>query len=162
MLEFCGLEKVTLDANGRVKFSSRVLADFKHYESSDIVFHCLPEGALAIYPIENWAKIRASEEASAKGINQSLLRRRQMRMMGAMTQKDKLSNQGRVTLPAMFREMCQLRPSEELMVVGSELGVELWNSESWAKEMQLMHSHSLEKGENEMAADLVDFENVEE
>ena len=155
MLEFCGLEKVTLDANGRLKFSPRFLADFQNYEANEIVFHCLPEGALGIYPLIRWEEMKAEESRNSTQGQSSLLQRRQRRLMGAMTQKDKLSNQGRVTLPVMFRDLCSLSAGEEIVVLGCEVGVELWNAAAWAKEMSLMQGHSLEKGENEMIADLV-------
>ena len=51
MIPFCGFDKCLLDANSRLKLSPRVLADFER-RGGDIVLHCLPEGALAVYPEE--------------------------------------------------------------------------------------------------------------
>lgn len=159
VLEFCGLEKCLLDASGRIKFGSRILADFQKFDATEVVLHCLPEGALAIYPVQNWQVMKAEEEAKQAAV-QSVLRRRQMRMMGAMTRKEKLSNQGRVTLPQMFREMCSLLSGEDVVVVGCEMGVELWNVEKWNAELALMQGHALEKGQNEMSADLEQLEEM--
>ena len=154
MLQFCGLEKSQVDANGRVKLSSRLQQEFASYDSLSVVLYCLPEGGIGIYPISEWEKIKPNLDAVKQQFTGSVLARRRMRMLGAMTHKEKVSNQGRITLPQMFREMCGIEPKKEVMVVGSEFGVEIWSSEKWMQEMQLMQEHSLEKGEMEMNADL--------
>ncbi|MCH2206453.1 MAG: hypothetical protein MK132_11345 [Lentisphaerales bacterium] len=154
MLQFCGLEKTQLDANGRVKFSSRLQQSFKDYGSQTVVLYCLPEGAIGIYPVTEWEKIKPDLRPIQQQFTGSVLARRRMRMMGAMTSKENLSNQGRVTLPLMFREICGIEAGKEVVLVGSEFGVEIWSQEKWQQEMALMQSHSLEKGEMEMSADL--------
>ena len=54
----------------------------------------------------------------------------------------------------MFREMCSLEPGAEVVLVGSEFGVEVWGAEAWQREMLLMQQHSMDKGEIELNADL--------
>ena len=44
MLAFCGLDRCSVDANGRIKLSPRVIEDFAR-RGSDVVLHCLPECA---------------------------------------------------------------------------------------------------------------------
>ena len=41
MVPFCGFDRCSLDANGRIKLSPRVLADFER-SGADMVLHCLP------------------------------------------------------------------------------------------------------------------------
>ena len=154
MLQFCGLEKSQLDANGRLKLGARLQSSFASYGSQTVVLYCLPEGGIGIYPLAEWEKIKPELKAIQQQFTGSILARRRMRMMGAMTSKENLSNQGRITLPQMFRQMCGIDASSEVMIVGSEFGVEVWSAEAWQKEMMLMQSHSLEKGEIEMNADL--------
>ena len=40
------------------------------------------------------------------------------------------------------------------MVVGVEIGVEIWNCERWKAEQDCVMKHAIEKGENEMIGDL--------
>ena len=49
MLEFCGQEKCTLDANGRIKLNNNLIRSFRRYSEEEIILHCLPEGAIAAY-----------------------------------------------------------------------------------------------------------------
>ena len=154
MLQFCGLEKSQLDGSGRLKLGARLQQSFASYGSSTVVLYCLPEGAVGIYPISEWEKIRPELEEIRQQFTGSILARRRMRMIGAMTSREKLSNQGRVTLPQMFREICGLGAGDEVVLVGSEFGIEVWSQAAWQKEMDLLRQHSLEKGEMEMTADL--------
>ena len=154
MLQFCGLEKTQLDANGRLKLSARLMSSFANYDSSSVVIYCLPEGGIGIYPLAEWERIKPDLNSVQQKFTGSMMARRQMRMMGAMTSKENLSNQGRITLPQMFREICGMEAGTEVILVGSEFGIEVWSSEAWNKEMLLMQQHSLDKGEIELNADL--------
>lgn len=154
MLQFCGLEKTQLDGNGRLKLGARLQQSFASFDSQTVVLYCLPEGGIGIYPLAEWEKVKPDLKVIQQEFTGSVLARRRMRMIGAMTSQENLSNQGRVRIPQMFREMCQLEPNSEVMLVGSEFGVEVWSSDKWQKEMMLMQQHSLEKGEMEMNADL--------
>jgi len=154
MLQFCGLEKTQLDASGRLKFGARLQQSFASYGSSTVVLYCLPEGGIGIYPMAEWQKIKPDLQEIQQQFTGSILARRRMRMMGSMISQESLSNQGRITLPQMFREMCGIEAGSEIMLVGSEFGIEVWSAERWQKEMELMQQHTLEKGEMEMSADL--------
>ena len=63
MIPFCGQDKCTLDANGRVKLSPHFLRDFRAH-GSEVVTHCLPEGALGIYPVSVWRHLREASAAT--------------------------------------------------------------------------------------------------
>lgn len=155
MLAFCGQDRCSIDANGRIKFSPRVLSDFEEQSSGEIVLHCLPEGAVAVYPEDVYLQMRRSEPKPAERAAASLVFRRQLRRAGAMTQSEKLSAQGRITLPQAYRDYAGLLPGTDVVVVGVEIGVEIWNAERWKTEMEAINQHYLEKGERELAADLV-------
>jgi DNA-binding transcriptional regulator/RsmH inhibitor MraZ len=43
-----------------------------------------------------------------------------------------------------------------MMVVGVEIGLEIWSRERWEQEMIRIQAHMADKGEREMAADLVE------
>lgn len=154
MVEFCGLSKSSLDANGRIRLCPQLQKDFLRHDEAEIILHCYPEGALTIYPVSTWEAIRARDLEQKDLAAHSVVYRRELRSFGALTHRDKLTNQGRVTIPQMFRELCKLESGKELMVAGCEIGVELWNPELWQQEFIKINEHNLTKGQNEMQNDL--------
>ena len=155
MLAFCGQDYCQIDANGRVKLSPRVISDFMEKCSGEIVMHCLPEGALAIYPEHIYLEMRRQEEAPAARAASSMVFRRELRRFGALSSADRITAQGRLTIPHGFREYAGLLPGTEIVVVGVEIGVELWNAERWNAELMKMNEHAIARGESEMADDLI-------
>ena len=71
---------------------------------------------------------------------------------------EKISAQGRITIPPAYREYANLYPGKDVVVVGCEIGVEIWSQERWAEELEKMNEHVREKGEREMSADLLSDE----
>jgi len=156
MPEFCGFENCLIDANGRLKLAPRFLADFQRY-GSELVLHCLPEGALGVYPAQVWRQMRQHEARPAVKAADSVVFRRQMRRFGAFSQVERISNQGRITIPAGFRELLQLPPGENAACIGCEIGVEIWNSIRWQQESRLLLEHEAQRAAVEMDADLDDL-----
>lgn len=150
-----------IDANGRIKLSPRFLTDYAAYGSSDIVLRCLPEGSVAVYPEEIYLQMRRSEPRPAERAAESFVFRQSLRHFGALTQSETISAQGRITLPAAYREHAGVAPGADIIVLGIEIGVEIWNPERWANELAKMNTHLLDKAEREVAADLMknDFNN---
>ena len=54
-----------MDANGRLKLSPRVINDFMESCGGEIVMHCLPEGAVAVYPESIYLEMRRQENEPA-------------------------------------------------------------------------------------------------
>jgi len=158
MLSFCGSDNCKMDANGRIKLSGRFLADFERICRNRIVMHCLPEGAVALYPEEIFAEMRRKETAGVERAAASLVARRSMRRFGAQSLPDEITPQGRVTLPQSFREFAKLCSGEDVCVVGVEIGVEIWNAKRWQQELETVNADALTKGEREVARDLMDTE----
>ncbi len=154
MLEFCGQEQCVLDGNGRIKLSTALLRNFKRYTDGEVVLHCLPEGAIAVYPPHIWKAMRGQESDREAQAANSVVYRRLIRRFGAMSQGAAISNQGRVTIPPSYREYADLVPNSPISVVGCEIGVEIWNPSRWGKESELIHQHVFSKGENEMSIDV--------
>lgn len=154
MLAFCGQDKCVVDMNGRLKLSSRFIADFTARGNGDVVLHCLPEGALAVYPEDVYAEIRRKEDDALSQLGNSLLMRRSLRRFGAMSLPDRITSQGRITIPPVFRELVALEPGSEVYVIGAEVGVEIWNAERWQLEMQNILQHQSARGAMEMETDL--------
>ena len=155
MLSFCGHDKASLDANGRIKFSPRIIKDFSRTGALDVVLHCLPEGALAVYPEKIYLQMRNHEQNPAEKASYSIVFRRMIRRFGALSHSEKITAQGRITIPAPYREYAELRPGKEAIVVGCEIGIEIWNPDHWKVELDRMNKHAMEKGEREMSADLL-------
>lgn len=153
MIRFCGQEKCLIDSNGRVKLSPRFLQDFR-CEGDEVVLHCLPEGALGVYPMATWTQMRQSEGRPAAKAAQSVVFRRQLRRFGALTQQATITRQGRITIPAPFRALTELDPGLEAYLVGCEIGVEIWNTTTWKQEMEALREHELRRAGAEMEADL--------
>lgn len=151
---FCGQDNCSIDANGRVKFSPRFIRDFSDRCDGNIVLHCLPEGAVAVYPEDVYERMRGADPRRAEKAGASALHRRELRRFGALSQQDTISAQGRVTIPNAYRAYAGLSPGSEAVVVGVEIGVEVWNAERWAAELSDINHHLREKSEREMAADL--------
>ena len=78
MLSFCGQDNGTVDANGRVKFSPRIVADFKDNCDGEVVLHALPEGALAVYPEDVYTQMRRGDVKPAENAGSSLVFRRNL------------------------------------------------------------------------------------
>jgi DNA-binding transcriptional regulator/RsmH inhibitor MraZ len=154
MLYFCGHDRALIDMNGRIKFSPRVINDFSENGGYEIVLHCLPEGALAAYPENIYLQMRKNDPNPAEKASSSVVFRRVIRRFGALSRSEKITAQGRITIPVPYREYADLHPGKDVVVVGCEIGVEIWSLERWAEELDRMNEHVIEKGEKEMSADL--------
>ena len=152
-MQFCGQDRCLVDANGRVKLGPRFMADFRRV-GDQVMLHCLPEGALGIYPMPVWKQMRQEEPRPAARAAKSIVYRRQSRRFGAFAQPDRLTNQGRLTIPNPFRSLLELEPGTDVSVVGCEIGIEIWNHERWQREFKTLLEHELQKADAEMSADL--------
>lgn len=153
MLSFCGMDRCLLDASGRVKLSPRVLEDFAH-SGNEVVLHCLPEGAVAVYPENVYQKMRTAAADAAERAGQSMLFRRELRRFGAWSVSQRITQQGRITIPPEYRDFAGLKTGGNTVVVGVEIGIEIWDLERWKTEQMNCMEHARAKGETEMSADL--------
>lgn len=151
MLSFCGEEKCTVDANGRLKLPQQFIDSFFDQDkSSEIVLHCLDEGALALYPVATFKEMRCRELQQQDRIANSLLMRRNLRRFGAMSCSEMISRQGRITIPESYRSRCELVCSSSVIVVGIEIGVEIWNIDRWNRELEAISSYEKLRAEAEI------------
>ncbi len=143
-----------LDGNGRLKLPQRFIEDFMNRGGGEVVLYGLPEGALALYPEETYVQMRRQELSAVDRIGSSFAARRSLRRFGALSMSDRITRQGRITLPAAFREFAELEAGRELCVIGVEIGVELWSVARYRAEFETIREHLAEKEVREMAADL--------
>ncbi len=116
--------------------------------------HGLPEGALALYPEEVYQEMRERETSEFDRIGSSFTARRSIRRFGALSYPDKITRQGRITLPVAFREHAGLKPGDEACVVGVEIGVEIWSVERFAQEMNDIQELQMQMRKQEIIAEL--------
>ena len=154
MLAFCGQDRILIDANGRFKLPAHLIEDFLSAGTGDVVFYCLPEGALAISPEKVYAEMRKRNTDDIRKAGMSMLKRRDLRRFGAWSASAKITPQGRLTLPNEFRQSAMLEPGAEAVIVGVEIGVELWNLKRWQSELELINNHEMDRGDLELAQDL--------
>jgi len=154
MVRFCGQDQCLIDANGRIKLNPTFEQELRKAGALEVMLHCLPEGALAVYPLHVWEQMRAADTTAAVKAATSIVTRRLLRRFGAMTQVEKLSNQGRLTIPPMFRSAMQLEPGVVAVVVGCEIGIEIWHADRWLKELQALQEHEQLREAAEMKADV--------
>lgn len=154
MIPFCGYDRCSLDSNGRIKLSPATISDFGG-PGAGVVLRCLPEGAVGVYTEQVFLKMRHSgaEDALPMAASSSLFRRN-LRMLNAMSQPAQISPQGRLTLPSDFRTHAGLDQDPDTVVVGVEIGVEIWSRSRWEAEQQRIMTHSQERDELEMMSDL--------
>ena len=81
-----------------------------------------------------------------------MLFRREQRRFGAWSMPCKISTQGRITIPPEYRDFAGL--SANVIVVGVEIGIEIWSPVRWDEEQKRIREHMLEKDRREMVADL--------
>lgn len=153
MLSFCGMDKCSLDANGRLKLSPRLIDDFKA-RGSDLVMHCWPEGQIGLYPEDIYLEMRRSEPNPAARAAESMIFRSTMRQFGAWSQSERISAQGRITLPPLFRVHAGLDQCVEAVVVGVEIGVEIWSYERFIENQKQVQQFEMERGKVEIERDL--------
>ena len=161
MPAFCGTDKCQMDANGRVKLSPHVLEDFAR-SGGDVVLHCLPEGAVAVYPEKIFEAMRRTDGNAAEQAGRSMVYRREQRRFGAWSCSQRISAQGRVTVPPEFRDFAGLATSGSVVVAGVEIGIEIWDAARWQEEQRRMMEHARKKGEQEMHDDLQNRVNEKE
>ena len=154
MLAFCGQEKCLIDINGRIRLTQRWVDDFLRRCNGEVVMHGLPEGAVALYPEDVYRDMRAREIGNLEQLGASFTLRRSLRRFGALTRVDTITRQGRVTLPAPFREHAGITAGSEVCVIGVEVGVEIWDAARFADEMRAINRHLAERREVEMAREL--------
>ena len=86
---------------------------------------------------------------------ESIVFRRTLRRFGGWSQSEKISAQGRITVPQMFKEHAGLKNGADVIVAGVEIGVELWSVERWEEEQRRIGEHMRRKSEQEMEQDLL-------
>jgi MraZ protein len=126
-LRFLGTYEHTLDDRGRVALPARYRRDF---EDGGIITY-LPEGGLALHDKPTFmveaAKVAEKPATTIEG-------RRSRRAFDSNSQEVELDRQGRILVPAVFRQRAGLNGA--VVVVGRHECLEIWNPERWERELE--------------------------
>ena len=93
--------------------------------------------------------MRAPALNSPEQLGTSFAMRSSMRRFGALTCSETISRQGRITIPEMLRKHAHLESGAAAVVVGVEIGVEIWEAERFQQEMESAREREELKRERE-------------
>ncbi len=133
---FTGEYTHTLDAKGRLAIPAKYRSRFEQ----GLVITPGLETCLYVYPMEAWeAKARQIEEK-----NLSAIQRRQVERVffGNATELE-LDAQGRVTIPAKYRERARLE--NDVLIIGARDRLELWNTGAYREALGQIHIEDLKE-----------------
>ncbi len=131
-MDFGGTEHCILDANGRLKLSPGAIASFERSGGRELVMHCWPEGCLGLVPKSTWERMYYEQGYAGSAMLATFAGRQKQRLFNRFTQHDVITAQGRITIPAAFRERASLQPGQAVVVAGSGESLEVWNPERFA------------------------------
>lgn len=122
---FLGEYEYKIDDKGRVPVPPKFRRELK----DGLVLALGPETCIVAYGLAEWMKM--SENLTAGSLAPAKLRRLG-RAIFATAFSLNLDGQGRVALPITLREYARI--GDELVVVGANTYLEMWNRELWAAE----------------------------
>jgi len=127
-MAFRGNFEHTLDDRGRVAIPAKYRTEFP---GSIAVITPSPEGCLQVYP-EPAFKDMSDEVASQPAT--TIVGRRSRRLFDAQSFDTELDRQGRILIPARFREMLDLNGT--VIIAGNRECLEIWTPEGWEREIE--------------------------
>lgn len=122
---FLGEFEYKIDDKGRVPLPPRFRRELK----DGVVLSAGPEKCIIAYSIPEWNKFAAS---LTSGVVAASKMRRLNRAFFATAFNMSMDNQGRIALPVPLREYAGIE--DELIVVGANTYLELWNKAAWEEE----------------------------
>jgi MraZ protein len=125
---FLGEYEYKIDDKGRVPIPPKFRRDFK----DGLILAPGPETCIVAYAPSEWMKM--SESLTSGSLAPAKLRRLGRAIFGNAFNLT-LDGQGRVALPITLREYARI--GDELVVVGANTYLEMWNRELWVAEKAL-------------------------
>ena len=125
---FLGQYEHAIDDKGRVTLPAKFRAEL----ATGVVVTRGLDGCLFLYPTEEWDRLsnRINEmsvaDPKARKIN---------RYFFSGASECSADRQGRILIPAFLRDHAQL--GDEAVIIGSGTHIEIWNTEAWAKTLQI-------------------------
>lgn len=127
MDEFWGSHTNTLDAKGRINIPARYRKYLREEDKNTFLMLRGAETCINLYPISLWKqKMEEIKEKIGTGEDFKIVRRRLLFKSSQQT----LDKQGRLNIPTELIEYAQLKG--EVLLVGYEDRVEIWNPDNYA------------------------------
>lgn len=125
-MSFRGIFEHTLDDRGRVAIPARYRAEF----AAGAVLTLGPEGCIEVYTPDGFTDM--SDRVAAEPAT-SLEGRRARRRFDAQSFDTELDRQGRILVPARFRDVVGLDGS--VVIAGRRECLEIWVPQKWQREL---------------------------
>ncbi len=127
MPELTGKTRVSFDANGRLKLPNKLIEAMPEQCSDKLVATRGIEHCISLYTLPDWDKYKQSINM-IQGLSVVEKLNLQRKIIGISTELT-MDKQGRITLPANLIEFGQLEGCNEVVVIGIEHVIEIWNPE---------------------------------
>lgn len=128
---FFGTYEHSVDSKGRVFLPVKLTCKLgENFVITRTLYDCV-----SIYRMEDWEKYVEKLEALPNYKYGNL-----KRLIYSRTQTAALDSQGRLLIPASFREELGLKG--DVAVIGNNSSIELWSKEAWAEEKQRIEAEA--------------------
>ena len=123
---FRGLNKISLDAKGRISIPTKYRSELSKYGSNELVCTIDIDQCLLLYPKKIWLKIEKKIMALPSLDKSS---RMLQRLMVGHASELVLDSNNRILVPIELREFSGIKKSA--MFIGQGQRFEIWNYRSW-------------------------------
>ena len=132
---FQGASQLNLDAKGRMAVPTRVRDSLTQGSTVKLVLTAHPDGCLLLYPGPAWEPIRAQVMSFPSLDRQASLWKR---LLVGFAQDVEPDTAGRLLIPPELRDFAHI--SRAVMFVGQGSHFEVWDLESWNKQLEALRS----------------------
>ena len=119
---FRGLNKINLDAKGRIAIPARYKDSLSNLSSNLLICTIDQDHCLLLYPLKFWKSI---EKKIMKLPTLNSTSRRLQRLMVGHAAELEMDSSGRILIPKELREFAKL--TKKAMLVGQGIKFEFWN-----------------------------------
>ena len=123
---FRGLNKINLDAKGRIAIPARYKDSLGNFSSNLLICTIDQDHCLLLYPLKFWKSI---EQKIMKLPTLNSTSRRLQRLMVGHAAELEMDSSGRILIPKELREFAKL--TKKAMLVGQGNKFEIWNYDDW-------------------------------
>jgi len=124
---FRGLNKINLDAKGRITIPVRYKDSLSNSSSNLLICTIDQDHCLLLYPLKIWISI---EKKIMKLPTLNPISRRLQRLMVGHAAELEMDSSGRILIPKELREFAKL--TKKAMLVGQGNKFEIWNYDNWS------------------------------
>lgn len=128
---FRGINRINLDAKGRLAIPTRYRERLQEYCASELVVTVDPDRCLLIYPLPDWNEI---EQRLMKLPTFDESARILQRLLVGHATEVEMDGQGRVLLPTPLREFARLE--KQTVMIGQGARFELWDEVRWTAKQE--------------------------